>query len=150
MKMKDVKLGSVYTMKVSGSLTKVRVTQDLGEYTTWKSPSGMSQFRRPVSKHRGWSGINLKTGRSVHIRTAARLRAEIPAHGAANDTFYVLTFKDGMKRMSVRLFNSWLETKHVVAGHDFASRLAQFNEMLAERSMPEATDWEMVDRGGAA
>jgi hypothetical protein len=58
MKRQDVQIGSTYIVKVSGMLTKVRIT---GE-----SPYG------------GWRGTNLVTGREVRIRSAARLRR--PAH----------------------------------------------------------------------
>jgi hypothetical protein len=58
MKRQDVQIGSTYIVKVSGMLTKVRIT---GE-----------------SPYSGWRGTNLVTGREVRIRSAARLRR--PAH----------------------------------------------------------------------
>ncbi len=54
MKKRDVQIGSTYIAKVSGVLTKVRITRE--------SPYG------------GWQGTNLATGREVRIRSAARLR----------------------------------------------------------------------------
>jgi len=54
MKKKNVVIGSVYAVKVSGNVVPVRVVRE--------SPYG------------GWEGLNLKTRRSVRIRTAARLR----------------------------------------------------------------------------
>ncbi len=54
MKKCDVSVGSCYNVAVSGRIATVRIT---GE-----SPYG------------GWNGINQDTGRSVRIKTAARLR----------------------------------------------------------------------------
>jgi hypothetical protein len=57
MKRRDVQLGAIYLVKVSGKLTRVRLTRE--------SPYG------------GWEGVNLATHREVHIRSAARLRAPL-------------------------------------------------------------------------
>ena len=46
-------------MKVSGTLAKVRLTRE--------------------HARGGWYGTNLATGREIRIRTAARLRSEVPA-----------------------------------------------------------------------
>ena len=54
MKRQDVQIGSIYIVKVSGVLAKVRIAG--------KSPYG------------GWIGRNLATGREIRIRSAARLR----------------------------------------------------------------------------
>ena len=54
----NVKVGSTYIVKVSGTLAKVRITRE--------HPRG------------GWYGTNLATGREIRIRTAARLRSEVP------------------------------------------------------------------------
>ena len=54
----DVKVGSTYIVKVSGTLAKVRITRE--------------------HDRGGWYGINLATGREIRIRTAARLRSEAP------------------------------------------------------------------------
>ncbi len=54
MKKADVQIGAVYTVKVSGKLVPVRLDSE--------------------SVYGGWQGTNLDTGRSVHIRTAAKLR----------------------------------------------------------------------------
>jgi len=54
----NVKVGSTYIVKVSGSLAKVRITRE--------------------HERGGWYGINLATGREIRIRTAARLRCEVP------------------------------------------------------------------------
>ena len=54
MKKKDVVVGDVYLVKVSGSLCRVRLIR--------------------VSPYGGWIGHNLETGRQVRIKTAGRLR----------------------------------------------------------------------------
>ena len=54
MKKADVEIGGKYIAKVSGTLVAIRIDRE--------SPYG------------GWDGTNLATGRSVRIRTAARLR----------------------------------------------------------------------------
>ena len=62
----NVKVGMTYIVKVSGTLTKVRLTRD--------HPRG------------GWYGTNLATSREIRIRTAARLRSEVPtAQGISLD-----------------------------------------------------------------
>lgn len=62
----NVKVGSTYIVKVSGTLAKVRLTRE--------HPGG------------GWYGTNLATGREVRIRTAARLRSEVqPAEQISPD-----------------------------------------------------------------
>lgn len=54
MKQKDVTLGAVYIVKVSGRLVPVRLES--------------------VSPYGGWVGRNQNTGREIRIRTAAKLR----------------------------------------------------------------------------
>lgn len=54
---KEVKVGKTYVVKISGQLVHVRLDRE--------SPYG------------GWEGTNLKTGRTVRIRTAAKLRQEV-------------------------------------------------------------------------
>jgi len=62
----NIQVGSIYIVKVSGTLAKVRLTRE--------SPRG------------GWYGTNLATGREIRIRTAARLRSEVPpAQGISPD-----------------------------------------------------------------
>lgn len=58
MKARDIKIGRTYTAKVSGSLTTVKVSS--------------------VSPYGGWTGVNTVTGREVRIKSAQRLRHEIP------------------------------------------------------------------------
>lgn len=56
MKKAEIEIGGVYVAKVSERLTKVRINS--------------------VSAFGGWNATNLKTGRAVRIRSAARLRAK--------------------------------------------------------------------------
>jgi hypothetical protein len=55
----NVKVGTTYIVKVSGTLAKVRITRE--------HPRG------------GWYGTNLATGREIRIRIAATLRSEVKA-----------------------------------------------------------------------
>ena len=55
----NVKIGATYLVKVSGRLARVRLTRE--------------------HDRGGGDGVNLATGREIRIRTAARLRAEVPA-----------------------------------------------------------------------
>ena len=59
MKKAEVELGGRYKVRVSGTITTVRITNP--------------------SIYKGWDGVNEMTGRSVRIKTAARLRR--PAGG---------------------------------------------------------------------
>ena len=62
----NVKIGTIYIVKVSGTLAKVRLTRE--------------------HARGGWYGTNLATGREIRIRTAARLRAEMhPVQGISPD-----------------------------------------------------------------
>ena len=54
MKKKDVTIGGVYMVRVSGLLSPVKV--------------------EATCLYGGWTGRNLATGREVRIRTAAKLR----------------------------------------------------------------------------
>lgn len=56
MKKAEVQIGGVYVAKVSGHLTTVRIDRE--------SPYG------------GWDATNVATGRSIRVRSAARLRKE--------------------------------------------------------------------------
>ena len=57
----NVKIGTTYIVKVSGTLAKVRLTRE--------------------HDRGGWYGTNLATGREIRIRTAARLRSEVKPAG---------------------------------------------------------------------
>jgi hypothetical protein len=61
MQKQNVKIGSIYIVKVSGRLARVRLT-------------------REHSSLGGWFGINVATGREIRIRTAARLRNEVTSN----------------------------------------------------------------------
>ena len=58
MQKQNIKVGSTYIVKVSGTLARVRITRE--------------------HARGGWYGTNLATGREIRIRTAARLRSEVP------------------------------------------------------------------------
>ncbi len=59
MQKRNVRIGTTYIVKVSGTLARVRLTRE--------------------HDRGGWYGSNLATGREIRIRTAARLRSEAPA-----------------------------------------------------------------------
>jgi hypothetical protein len=61
MKQRDMVLGQVYAVKVSGRIQPVRLLA--------ASPYG------------GWLGRNEQTGREIRIRSAAKLRARLEKHG---------------------------------------------------------------------
>lgn len=63
MKKNEVVVGETYVAKVSGKLTRVRLT--------YESPYG------------GWVATNVATGRVIRIRSAARLRGRARAPEAA-------------------------------------------------------------------
>ena len=66
MQKQHIKVGSTYIVKVSGTLTRVRITRE--------------------HARGGWYGTNLATGREIRIRTAGRLRSEVPpAQGISPD-----------------------------------------------------------------
>lgn len=62
-KKSEVMVGAIYIAKISGQLTYVKLT---AEYRDWRGD------------HRGWDGVNLITGRDIHIRGASKLRKRIP------------------------------------------------------------------------
>ena len=57
MKKKEVEIGGVYVAKVSGKLAPVRIDRE--------------------ATYGGWEGTNLVTMRSVHIKSAQRLRRKV-------------------------------------------------------------------------
>ena len=65
MKKSEVKIGSVYIVKVSGRLCRVKI---IGTR----------------SDGRGWTGTNLETNREVRIKSATRLRLYIPQQADKN------------------------------------------------------------------
>lgn len=63
----EVQLGQVWTAKVSNQIVKVRLDA--------------------VSRFGGWDAVNLKTGRSVRIKSAAKLRRLVPDTEHSGITF---------------------------------------------------------------
>ena len=57
MKKTEVQLGGVYKCKVSGNIVSVKITHE--------------------NPHGGWDGRNLKTGKTVRIKSAQRLRGAV-------------------------------------------------------------------------
>ena len=57
MKKREIRVGAVYCARISGRLVPVQIT---GE-----------------SRYGGWDAINRKTGRTVRIKSAAKLRYEV-------------------------------------------------------------------------
>jgi len=57
-KAKDVSIGNHYTAKISGEVVVIKLLSD------WHGG-------------RGWHGLNLRTGRTVHIKSAAKLRRAV-------------------------------------------------------------------------
>lgn len=61
MKKDQVQVGKVYAAKVSGAVVPVRITAE-----KWQG-----------DRHVGWVGTNVRTGKTVRIKTAQRLRNEV-------------------------------------------------------------------------
>lgn len=78
MKQKDVQVGKVYAVRVSGNLSPVRLVRE--RESTYKANRYASTGRL---SHGGWDAVNLKTGRKVHIASAARLRFELEQRGGS-------------------------------------------------------------------
>src|SRR5512136_778849 len=57
MKKNEVKIGSVYTAKVTNKVVQVRIDAE--------------------NRHGGWDATNLATGKKVRIQSAQRLRSEV-------------------------------------------------------------------------
>lgn len=64
----NVKLGETYLVKVSDNIAPVRLDRKAMD-----TQNAAGQWRSG-----GWWGTNLKTGREVRIRSAARLRCLAP------------------------------------------------------------------------
>ncbi len=62
MKKNEVKIGRVYTAKVTNKVVQVRIDAE--------------------SRYGGWDATNLATGKKVRIQSAQRLRAAVGADGA--------------------------------------------------------------------
>ena len=63
MKKSEVKIGGVYTAKVTNKVVQVRIDAE--------------------SRYGGWDATNLATGKKVRIKSPARLRAAVGGDGAA-------------------------------------------------------------------
>lgn len=63
MRKSEVDIGAVYTVKVSNKLVPVKILR--------------------VSRFGGWEGENFHTGRSVRVKTAARLRNRLSDNAVA-------------------------------------------------------------------
>jgi hypothetical protein len=63
MKKSEVKVGRVYTAKVTNKLAEVRIDAE--------------------SRYGGWDGTNLATGKKVRIKSPAKLRTSVGGDGAA-------------------------------------------------------------------
>lgn len=67
----DVKVGGVYTTKISGRLVPVKITRDRGMRPHYNGETVGA--RHP---HLGWDATNQDTGRKVTIHSAVRLKGE--------------------------------------------------------------------------
>ncbi len=63
MKKNEVKIGSVYTAKVTDKIVEVRIDAE--------------------SRHGGWEATNLASGKKVHIKSPARLRSAVGGKASA-------------------------------------------------------------------
>lgn len=68
MKKQDVRVGTIYTAKVSGGIAPVQIREErwIGE------------------QHKGWVGVNTITGRSVTIKSAQRLRRAVEGRNSGD------------------------------------------------------------------
>ena len=69
MKKSEVKIGSVYTAMISGKLTNVQIVSEV-------TARGYGANSRDTTN---WMAKNLRTGKEVRIKSAAKLRSEVPA-----------------------------------------------------------------------
>ncbi len=69
MRKADIKLGHTYVAKISGRLCHVRIDTVRGD--------GVKHEARGWIGQGGWNATNLDTGRTVVIKTAAKLRREV-------------------------------------------------------------------------
>lgn len=74
-KKNQVTIGSVWTVKVSGNVVPVKIVSE--------SPYG------------GWNGINVHTKREVRIKSAARLRLQMPINQAEAEKSATVVLPDG-------------------------------------------------------
>lgn len=69
MRVQDIHVGKYYAATVSGYMVTVKIT-----YAYMADSRCGTRYRRM----RRWRAINLRTGREVTIKSAQRLRREIP------------------------------------------------------------------------
>lgn len=67
MKQAEVKVGEVYFAKVSGKLSRVKITEECRPRYSYSNTS---------ARHGGWSAVTIDTHRTIHIRSAAHLRKQ--------------------------------------------------------------------------
>lgn len=72
MKKDEVKIGAVYEVRLHGVLTRVRIEE---AFTTRHWVGMASSGKRQSRTH--WSATNLRTGRAIQIKSAAKLRREV-------------------------------------------------------------------------
>ena len=73
MKIKDIVVGHVYVMKVSGRLSPVRID---GEYSTVAYGTRAASYAGP-RRMRKFYGTNLRTGRAIRPISPGRIRFEV-------------------------------------------------------------------------
>lgn len=66
MKQAEVRVGAVYQVRVSGKLAPVRIIREFN-----------GRVGLGITMRKRWVGKNLRTGREITIRSAAKLRREI-------------------------------------------------------------------------
>jgi len=87
----DVQIGGLYIVKVSGKLTRVRITRE--------SPYG------------GWDGTNLATQREVRIRSAARLRAPVGQYRPARLNTTTPRLSPQERGITLELMRAWRQDR---------------------------------------
>ena len=77
MKSKDVVVGKVYAVKVNGKIAPVRLESMREGYKTRTVHHALRGTYPGLTVKASWDGVNLSTGRKVHVRSAAKLRYEL-------------------------------------------------------------------------
>jgi len=133
MKKSDVKVGAIYSAKVSGSVVPVRIDRE--------------------NPHGGWDGTNMKTKKSVRIKSAQRLRGKAatwpgkpaakPADAAAETAPAVQ--KGGPTKKGVTVPTAKKKRQPKTEKERKPSGLDAAAQVLAEAGEPLSTK-EMVER----
>jgi hypothetical protein len=79
MKKSEVKIGSTYRMKHSSGIIDVRITREIDTPQINRSGSYGTVSHRARTH---WEAINLKTGRTITIKSAVRLIRDVEAEYA--------------------------------------------------------------------